>query len=422
MTSGSPSFAAGGRLVLGALCLLAVVLLAADAPAQDAAPVNPPSLQHYNLPPPFLFRRRSQPSPRFSKEQLDSWMTLVARHRPGEADDSIHAIARLTRDELADIVSAFEWGADQVLEVTRQQRDLALKSSARADFTRRAVLLHTDFAMFVAAASSRYDVVNDSAQASLHFGVALELVDVLRRREPKSGDDPFVVGWWRGVAAFLGEWRETVSAPSYMQQAVSLFPDDPQILLMAGVMHELLASPIVQGGAAFQPELREVRGSEAENLADAEQCYRGALRNDPRLVEARVRLGRVLAQRRKYEQAIAELNAVPDAGTPPSLQYLKLLLLGEAEEGLNRADAARAAYGRALALYPGAQSAHLALSRLERRSGERDRAVAVIQQVLERPPDDRQRQDPWRDYFTAEPARHADEMIDALRAPFRGQP
>jgi hypothetical protein len=45
------------------------------------------------------------------------------------------------------------------------------------------------------------------------------------------------------VAAVLGEHREAGSSVLFMQRATSLCPADPDMLLMAGTLSELLASP-----------------------------------------------------------------------------------------------------------------------------------------------------------------------------------
>jgi len=241
----------------------------------------------------------------------------------------------------------------------------------------------------------------------------MELVVFLKKRAPRGRDDAFVLNWWKAVAAELGQFREVVSSPHYMSRALAQFPHDPEIQLIAGVLYELLASPLVQETQA---------GWGPAHTRRAEELYRDVLKTDPNVVEARVRLARVLVQLRRYEQAVGELNKACEDGAPRSILFFKYLFLGEAQEELNRGGLAREAYQRALALYPGAQSAHLALSRLERRTGSRGGSVAAIQRLLDRPRDEQAREDPWRDYFTAGPATHADEMLDALRAPFRRRP
>jgi tetratricopeptide (TPR) repeat protein len=398
------SAAAGGRaaafsrqLVLRTLCGLAVVLSAANAASQDfGAQLDRAAVE------PFLFQRRVVPGRTFTTAQLQSWLEAVAKHRAGEADDCTRVVASLTPDELADVVAGFEWNAVPPPVGT-----------ARTDLIKRAVILHTDIALMAAGDSPQPDRANVLPRASLHFGAALELVAFLRQQAPRGRDDPFALDWWRAVAAVLGQLRDTVSSPYYMKRAVSLFPHDPEILLIAGVLSELLASPSAQDA---QP------GFEVVHLRRAEQFYRDALKSDPNAVEALVRLGHVLGQQQRHAQAVSELKKVADDAAPPRVRYFKYLFLGEALEEMNEGGAAREAYQRALELYPGAQSAHLALARFERRAGDRVSSVAALQRLMERPPNAQAREDPWREYFIAGPARRAAEMIDGLRGPFRRQP
>lgn len=388
------------RLCSAAIVLFALVLSATTAPSQDfvssATSIREP-------PPPFLFRRRIQPGQKFRKEQLRDWLTAVTEHRPGERDDPARAAGSLDAETLADVVAGFEWGLDGLPT-----------GPARTDVMRRAALLHTDIAVMDTAGSARPDRVNTSAGASLHLGAALELVDYLRQKGPNGRNDPFVVAWWRTVTANLGAWREVTSAPLFGQRALSLFPQDPEILLMAGAFRELLATPWVQ-----ESGLQAVNGRASENVLRAAECFRDALKNDPGLHEARVRLGHVLGQMGRHELAVAELGKLPDDLAPPALQYFRYLFLGEAHEALGNRDLARSDYERALVLYPGARSAHLALARLERRAGDRNRAVAAIRDLVDLPPASEDGEDPWQRYLVAGAARRAEEMLEELRAPFR---
>jgi hypothetical protein len=61
----------------------------------------------------------------------------------------------------------------------------------------------------------------------------------------------------------------------------------------------------------------------------------------------------------------------------------------------------------------------IALSQLARRRGDRTGALAAIARMFALPmPEDGDRRDPWWFYTTAQ-ARNADDLLDAMRAPFR---
>ena len=397
-----------------ALCVLVLILLAPDAELATAqttehlgqpGPVKAP-------PVPFLFQRHVKPDREFKKDQLEQWLDAVAKHHPGDVDDSARQVAALGSETLADIISAFEWNV-----VPFRDRD------TKVEAIKRAAVLHTDIAAFaIEGGRLNEDKANAVTQTSLHMGAAFELVEDLEREELRPRKDPFILAWWRAVAALLGEHRDAGSSILFMERAVSRFPSDPDLLLMAGTLHELLASPLVQYDARAERELRDARGNEEGNLQSAERLYREALKSEPALAEPRVRLGRVLAQRQSYVSALSELRSVADDATSPKLRYYRDLFLGEAEEGLNGNDAAREAYRRALALYPGAQSAWLALASLERRAGNRSGALDAVLRLLTLPTDDDARQDPWRAYYVATPAARAPEWLDQVRAVFRRRP
>ena len=75
------------------------------------------------------------------------------------------------------------------------------------------------------------------------------------------------------------------------------------------------------------------------------------------------------------------------------------LFLGRAEEARGHDEAARAAFERASALYPNAQSPRLALSQIARRAGNRAAAQRELQAIAQLPDDERRREDPWWLYY-----------------------
>jgi tetratricopeptide (TPR) repeat protein len=96
-------------------------------------------------------------------------------------------------------------------------------------------------------------------------------------------------------------------------------------------------------------------------------------------------------------------------------RYYAWLFLGAEERWLGHADLARQCFDAAVALFPRAQSPHLALSQLARRNGDRGSALRAIQQVLNLPADDSQREDPWWSYFH-DPGDKAEAMMHEMRA------
>jgi tetratricopeptide (TPR) repeat protein len=175
------------------------------------------------------------------------------------------------------------------------------------------------------------------------------------------------------------------------------------LLMLGGSVHEGLASARVQAfvKSAIVPKGVVLRvDSSRSELGRAESLFRRALTIDPRTLEARVRLGRVLSLQEKYADALTELRRL-DASAPPLLQYYASLFAGDAAEGLGSADEARAAYERAATLYPRAQAPRFALSQLATSSGDPTRATGALEPVLSAEPDPPLADDPFWTYHTA---------------------
>jgi tetratricopeptide (TPR) repeat protein len=134
-------------------------------------------------------------------------------------------------------------------------------------------------------------------------------------------------------------------------------------------------------------------------LVRAERYFRDALAQRPDLVAARVHHAHVLSDLGRHAEASEALGRAIDGGASGKLLYFAYLFLGRAEEALGRGQAAKVAFERASAVYPYAQSPHLALSQIARRSGDRRTAQHELQVIATLPDDDRRREDPWWSYF-----------------------
>ena len=104
--------------------------------------------------------------------------------------------------------------------------------------------------------------------------------------------------------------------------------------------------------------------------------------------------------------------------TDPELLYDGELFLGAAEEQLRHDEASRAAFERAAALYPTAQSPLLSLSELAHRRGDRATALRHIARVFALPATEPERFDPWWRYHFAQ-VRNVDRLLEEVRRPFR---
>ena len=152
-----------------------------------------------------------------------------------------------------------------------------------------------------------------------------------------------------------------------------------------------------------------------EANAEAEQLFRRALKSDPALHEARVRLARVLIERKRYQDALTELRAALEGAASPAVRFYAHLFAGRAEQALGRLDAAAQNVAEAVKLFPTAQSALLAQSQVALMRADANGAIQPITQLPPDPPDDFRRGDPWWSYRLAA-GREWAEVYDRLKA------
>lgn len=161
-------------------------------------------------------------------------------------------------------------------------------------------------------------------------------------------------------------------------------------------------SPLVAGTAAYRRA--------------ANESFRRALEIEPGLVEARLRLGRVLALDGKTDEAVRELRAVA-SGPSPEARYLAHLFLGRIEDEGGDTEGATAHARAAVALRPRWQSGRLALAVLLRRAGRAEEASAEAARAVV-VPDEPSGEDGWLLYNVAAHDRAA-AALEALRGMVR---
>jgi VWFA-related protein len=210
--------------------------------------------------------------------------------------------------------------------------------------------------------------------------------------------------WLLAVALHLFQRGQWPQALRYMDLGLQRYPKDPRLLLARGSLLETqggqeleLASHADVGGPTQSHRdaaWKEAAASRAL-MAQAEDCYRRALAADPGLIEARVRLGRLLYRMGQPEKALPELKGViaePDAD--PRGRYLAWLFLGAIREAQGGSEDALLAYQAAIALLPDNQAAYVALSHAFHRLGESAASLESLRGALSRA-DRRHDWDPW---------------------------
>src|SRR5262245_19080318 len=258
-----------------------------------------------------------------------------------------------------------------------------------------------------------------------HWELARMLLDFVRPpggSNPAPGADDMVRLWYRSTAAWM-QAREQHDT-DHLDRARAIFPNDADILFLSACQHEVYA------GAPMQSAMHAMRvptgvlsdfASERAELHQAESLFRRAIAANPAMSEAHVRYGRVLFQLERYADAISELHKALASIEDDEQRYYGEVFLGAAEAARRNVGAAREAYGRAAELRPQAQSPRIALSELARRSGDRGGALRQLQIVFDLPAIGTELTDPWWRYYVVQ-ARNADDLLEALRRPFRHEP
>jgi len=431
---------------------------------------------------------RSHPAARI--DRLDAWLAAVEQHEPGTADGPAQMVRSWAPEELAQLATdlslvsrLIEYPKHPVLWLTDPERptrffrapystddekrlraaarDAALRCGqdpgshdsgpdeeaircSRNRLLKRGAVLHTDAALHVADVTEqppaghegrpdRWRVrFSDGQQRAAegapgHWELARSLLDNVA---PNPEEDDTVRLWYIATSAH-GQYYKRHTR--HEEQAVELFPEDAHVLFLAGCLHETFASPTIQSLARSirVSGTRHGIGSEESELRTAEKLFRRALEADPALIEARIRLGRVLHLQGQPEQAALELRqavatllsddrstTAPDATL---MLYFAEMFFGAAAEELGQRDRARASYTRAAELYPGAPAPMLALSQLALRGHDRAAALDAVQWALQPQGGERDRVDPWWRYHTVQ-GRDAAGWFDRLHKSLTDEP
>ena len=246
-------------------------------------------------------------------------------------------------------------------------------------------------------------------------------------REGPAGD-LFASAWYHATIAYMFAHGNYGELKPHLSRAADIFPDDPRILFDQGCYAEILGLPMhqtlvsnrdlademqrqIRRAPSASPVLR-IPPAERTN-GDAERLYRRALAVDPALAEARVRLARLLELRKRAAEAAAEVKTALASAPRGVVAFYAHLFAGRAASTLGRGAEAADHYQRALGLFPDAQSALLASSRLALAESDVRAALQPIERLGPRSAEPEA--DPWwQDYLCA--GREADDLLTAVWA------
>ncbi len=367
---------------------------------------------------------------------IGRWVAAVKDHKPGLHDAAVNDVSGLSFDarktlnvgmplflsalmSRGGVIRTNGDGEKDLVQLARETR----QSPGPVAFLKRAAVLHSDAAISgerpiepvgapavpasVAAKSpllTNHKLVADrdgeilgEEAANWNWPFARSRLDLI---PPSPGDDPFVGAWYHATAAYMLSEGLHGEATPHLARAAAVLPDDARILFDRACYAETLGLPQTQvllsdadvvallaqrsGRRIGLPRLRVsnlgIPLAEVTN-AEAEELFRRALRAEPSLVEARVRLARLLELRKHHQEAAVELNAALAAKPTGVLAYYAHLFAGRAAQGLGRIGDAAAQYRAAGALFPGAQSALLAQSQAALAGSDVPATLAPIQHL-----------------------------------------
>ncbi len=338
-------------------------------------------------------------------EAATRYLALVGGHRATPRAEDLDALARIPPRELKKTVAA-----------------VSLDAGCAFDCRRAAVVLHTD------AALSRLRA-GDVRAADEQRGLAIELLGGLEGA-PDAADFERLFYHTLGDQE-LSLWH-VAEAIERFDALVKAYPQDAEARLARGRADEFglyLLGMVAQAPRTQQGEMssstfelnRYQRSRAGAPVASgpetyrrsAIECYREALRLEPKLVEAQLRLGHVLWLDGKTDEAVRELAAVA-GGSSPEARQLAHLLLSRIEDERGRLKDALAHAEAAVAARPLWQSGRLALADLLRRTGQPEEARLTVAQTVA-VPDDRASEDGWLRYNLGAGERAA-ATLQALRA------
>jgi tetratricopeptide (TPR) repeat protein len=314
----------------------------------------------------------------------DSYAAILLQYLSGDADAAIARLTTLDSNEIEAGVDAFD-----------ATRSLLVLTGAAAMHTevaiRRGGGLRSTFHLDMATAIVEFgepSQLKSNAHKQIHPQFAVPVSDDFRRL------------WYCTVINGLEGAAQRQLADRYLDHALALFPRNPEVRLLAGVAAEMRASPRTSFGTP---------GDRRRALDQAEQHYRLAVTAEPDRLEVRLRLGHVLQERDKEQDARTLLTPLTTS-SDARIAYLASLFLGGIEDQARHADAALALYDRASALLPSAQTAHLAASELRHRGGDHQAAADAIPRAAGAD----NAFDPWWTYAFGEYWR-VDMLLGALR-------
>ena len=329
----------------------------------------------------------------------------LATYRGGELRGALQRLGTIPQEKLNETVFRYCTRDDVPprLRIVRMRISTALVTEMAIERTRHQVVAWYD--PYFAAARALVRRLSQMADEGRDGAAEVE------RR--------FARDWYLLVVSFRHGRSETGWSRAYLAEARELFPKDPQVLLVSGSDHEMVSHVSAGYLRRFNANgqgASESRINPEKELEEAEKYFKQAAGLAPGLVEARLRLGRVLMRRGDLDGAARELRAVlehtvQDPAGYAQVRYLAWMFLGMVDVDRGDLESAEKSYGEALRLFPRAQAIKVAMSELAYLKGRDADAAAQVVSLL----DAFVREDPWWTYLLGD-AWHFEARLVDLRA------
>jgi tetratricopeptide (TPR) repeat protein len=248
---------------------------------------------------------------------------------------------------------------------------------------RAATMLQTDLAGAMA-------MVGDTAGADTQLRAANRILDRLLSQDPDDGAT-FASYWYAFASSIYVAEGLPERARAYVDNGLYRFPKSPELYVARGIVGEMVARQ-----AELDPRVATLGPSSAyarrfeQLLTSASGNFEHAIELDQANAVAHLHRGWTLHQagdrRAEREIELALANASDDG-----VRYLAHLILGAVAESRKDLDAAASEYEAAWAL-GGAQTACVALSRVEIERGHLERSRAIVDEFARR---HEHTEDPW---------------------------
>jgi tetratricopeptide (TPR) repeat protein len=329
----------------------------------------------------------------------------LATYRGGELRGALQRLGTIPQEKLNDTVFRFCLRDDLPprLRIVRLRISIALLTEMAIERTRHQVGAWSDpyFAAARALVRRLSQMVDDGRDGA------------------GEAEGRFARDWYLLVVSFRHGRSEAGWSRAYLAEARELFPKDPQVLLVSGSDHEMVShvsAGYLRRFSANGQGASESRINPEKELEEAEKYLKQAAALAPDLVEARLRLGRVLMRRGDLDGAARELrSALEHTAQDPAgydqVRYLAWMFLGLVDVDRGNLESAERSYVEALRLFPNAQAIKVAMSELAYLKGRDADAAAQVVSMLE----SFARQDPWWTYLLGD-AWHFEARLVDLRA------